>query len=192
MNRLSHARAGLTAALLALSLLAGCGYRFPGERLANTEQGRWTRTVLVVEDVSPAKDKEKLKVKSRSDAVLTRILHENLTTRMGPFAAGSSSAEGSKRLRVQLDAVSRDLVLEDSSGRANQYRVMITAHPVLEVDGKPSEPGYPSVKGVATYYEPSSGTASHAARMRAETEAMNQLADALVALLAEDFQPKKR
>ncbi|MBF0163324.1 MAG: hypothetical protein HQL97_13055 [Magnetococcales bacterium] len=192
MNRPLHARAGLTAALLALSLLAGCGYRFPGERLSSAEPGRWTKTVLVVEDVSQLKERDKIKVKSRADAVLTRILHENLSTRMGPFASGSSSAEGSKRLRVQLEAVNRDLVLEDSSGRANQYRVMFTAHPILEVDGKPQEPGYPAVKGAATYYEPSSGTASHAARMRAETEAMNQLADALVALLAEDFQPKKR
>ncbi|MBF0418268.1 MAG: hypothetical protein HQL86_08475 [Magnetococcales bacterium] len=188
MNLGPKTRTRLSAALLTLALLAGCGYRFPGD-VVTSEQGRWTQTVLIVEDVTQIKDK--LKVKSRSDAVLTRILHENLNTRMGPFAT-VSSAEVSKRLRVQLEAVNRDLVLEDSSGRANQYRVQITAHPILEMDGKPLVPGYPAVKGSATYHEPSSGTASHAARIRAETEAMNQLADALVALLAEDFQPKKR
>lgn len=159
----------------------GCGYRFPADRLTTAEHGRWNATVLTVEGV---------KTGLRSDAVLTRILNENLTVRMGPFAPGRS-IDDPRRLRVRLEAVTRDLILEDSSGRANQYRVTITAQPILELEGKVQVPGYPFVKGVATYYEPSSGTASRAARIRAETEAMNQLADALVAVLAEDFKPGK-
>ncbi|MBF0191040.1 MAG: hypothetical protein HQL99_07800 [Magnetococcales bacterium] len=171
-------RAGLSG-LLMVWLLSGCGYRFPAERMNNQEHGRWEQTVLTVEGVHNG---------VRADAVLTRMLDEILVTRMGPFATARSATDP-RRLRVRLDAVNRDLILEDSSGRANQYRVTITARPELEVDGKPRKPGYPLVKGVATYYEPSSGTASRAARMRAETEAMHQLADSLVALLAADFQP---
>ncbi|MBF0429381.1 MAG: hypothetical protein HQL94_10695 [Magnetococcales bacterium] len=161
-------------------LVTGCGYRFPADRATTEEHGRWTQTLLTVEGTKSI---------LRSDAVLPRILDDMLTTRMGPFAPMQSGQE-SRRLRVRMDAVTHELILEDSSGRANQYRVTITAQPILEVDGKPKEPGYPQVKGVTTYYEPGSGTASRAARSRAETEAMTQLADALVAVLAEDFQPK--
>ncbi|MBF0273205.1 MAG: hypothetical protein HQL98_14235 [Magnetococcales bacterium] len=174
-------RAGLSGVLLLL-LVSGCGYRFPADRMSdNQEHGRWGKTVLTVEGVQKG---------VRADAVLTRLLDEILVTRMGPFATGRSVTDP-RRLRVRLNAITRDLILEDSSGRANQYRVTITARPELEVDGKPQKPGYPLVKGMATYYEPSSGTASRAARMRAETEAMNQLADSLVAVLAEDFQPRQ-
>ncbi|MBF0294159.1 MAG: hypothetical protein HQL96_03140 [Magnetococcales bacterium] len=187
--------------LVCLALLGGgipgCGYRFPGERGAETSSGRWAQTVLTVEGVKPKsqhrKDSESLALfqeagLQRQDAVLTRILDNILTTRMGPFAQATSAKEA-RRLRVQLDAVTRDLILEDRSGRANQYRITITARPILEENGKTIEPGYPLVKGVATYYEPASGTASQAARLRAQTEAMNQLADSLVALLAGDFAP---
>ncbi|MBF0126015.1 MAG: hypothetical protein HQM02_02285 [Magnetococcales bacterium] len=169
----------VTLWLLVAWMIGGCGYRFPADRNANDQHGRWAQTHLTVEGV---------KTTLRSDAVLTRILDNILTTRMGPFASSPALKEA-RRLRVRLDTVNRDLILEDSSGRANQYRMTITAQPMLEMDGKVTEPGYPSVKGVATYYEPASGTASQAARIRAETEAMNQLADALVAVLAEDFQP---
>ncbi len=169
----------LSIGLLLASVITGCGYRFPAERSTTSEHGRWTQTVLTVEGV---------KTGLRSDAVLTRILNQNLTTRMGPFAPSHSSKDP-KRLKVRLDAVNRDLILEDSTGRANQYRVTITAQPTLEINGKAQTPNYPTVKGVATYYEPTSGTASRAARIRAETEAMNQLADALVAILADNFQP---
>ncbi|MBF0213726.1 MAG: hypothetical protein HQM00_09215 [Magnetococcales bacterium] len=167
--------------LMVLLSLAGCGYRFPAERVA-VHQGHWNKTVLTVEGVPGG---------VRGDAVLTRMLDEILVTRMGPFAP-ARSAEDPRRLRVQMEAVNRDLILEDSAGRANQYRVTITARPVLELSGKAQEPAYPLVKGMATYYEPSSGTASRASRLRAETEAMDQLADALIALLAEDFKPRAK
>ncbi|MBF0127678.1 MAG: hypothetical protein HQM02_10765 [Magnetococcales bacterium] len=171
---------GVVGLLLCSWLVGGCGYRFPAERTISSEHGRWTQTVLTVEGVKSG---------LRSDAVLTRILDEILVTRMGPFAP-ARSADDPRRLRVTLDEVKRDLILEDNSGRANQYRVTITAQPVLELEGKPRVPGYAMVKGMATYYEPASGTASRAARIRAETEAMNQLADSLVAVLAADFQPE--
>ncbi|MBF0180492.1 MAG: hypothetical protein HQM03_10765 [Magnetococcales bacterium] len=185
---------GLACLALLGGGISGCGYRFPGERGPEAGSGRWAQTALTVEGVKSTphrKDTEALTRfqeagLQRQDAVLTRILDNILTTRMGPFAPATSSQEA-RRLRVQLDAVTRDLILEDRSGRANQYRITITARPILEENGKAVEPGYPLVKGVATYYEPASGTASQAARLRAQTEAMNQLADSLVALLAGDF-----
>ncbi|MBF0165489.1 MAG: hypothetical protein HQM01_13495 [Magnetococcales bacterium] len=167
---------------LLLLVISGCGYRFPADRIATQEHNRWEKTVLTVEGV---------KNELHADTLLTRMLNELLTTRMGPFAQARSATDP-KRLRIRLNAVNRELILEDKSGRANQYRITLTAQPIQEQDGKPAEPAYPQAKGVATYYEPSSGTASRAARMRAETEALHQLADALVALLAEDLQPGKQ
>ncbi|MEO5333695.1 MAG: LPS assembly lipoprotein LptE [Magnetococcus sp. YQC-5] len=171
---------GWAVLLLWSCSVMGCGYRFPAERNAITRD-HWSQTYLTVEGGQSI---------LRSDGILTRVLDELLTTRLGPFATTPPSKD-QRHLRVRLDAVDYALILEDKSGRANQYRVTVTAQPTLEVDGKPLTPGYPSVKGATTYYEPSSGTASQAARSRAATEAMNQLADNLAALLAGDFTPSQ-
>ncbi|NGZ07352.1 MAG: hypothetical protein G8237_13465 [Magnetococcales bacterium] len=163
-------------------LLAGCGYQFPAERLAESQTAsHWTHTLLNVEN-SPGGP--------RMEATLARVLEERLRTRLGPFASTRTS-ETTQRLTVHLDSVQRELLLEDRSGRANQYRITLTARPVVEQDGKPRSPAYPAIKGVATYYESNSGTATQAARNQAENEALGQLTEALISLLAYDSSPGK-
>ena len=166
---------GKTRFALLLVLLAwlpaACGYHFPGEHLESRKA--WRGTVLEVGGEG-----------ARNDPRLAHTLRENLIRRLGLDRERSGAADQAT-LRLNLSATERTLLLEDRSGRADQYRVVIAAQP--ELIGRQGAPGYPLVQGTASYYEPRSGASVQATRIRAENEALNELTDALSAVLAGDF-----
>ena len=167
--------------------VTACGYRFPGDR--SVTAAAWKNTVLRVEGEG-----------ARQDPRLAFILGERLNSRLGIPAARAedqganqggtpdntkSKTQGSDVLRIMLDAPRRDLISEDQGGRADQYRVVIQARPV--VAGRENAPRFPAIKGTAFYYEPRAGASIQTIRMRAESEALDQLTDGLAAVLAGDF-----
>lgn len=88
-------------------------------------------------------------------------------------------------LHLEMMPVRRILQVETSRGRAEQYRVIVEAKPVVRRDGRTLSE-YPVVKGESTYYEQRTGTENQAIRMQAESEAMEQMADNLAALLKDE------
>ena len=163
---------GLGSLLLA-GLLAACGYRFPGD-LAETD-GRWKNaTVQIAGKGAEARPQ------------LAYFLRDRLQARLG-LNGPTAGQEKAVVLKIILEPVRRALITEDSTGRANLYGVTVSAR--LVVEGEKGLPTYPTVRGAATYYEPTISTSVQATQKRAETEAMEQLADTLVALLSSSFQP---
>ncbi|MEO5363652.1 MAG: LPS assembly lipoprotein LptE [Magnetococcus sp. DMHC-8] len=176
---LSRRRAGRRALLPGIALLAclsaACGYHFPGDQTRTDE--RWKNATLQIVGKG-ADDKPQLAF----------FLRDRLQARLGLQGPGDGQPPG-KTLKITLTPVRRALLTEDRSGRANLYQVAIQAH--LTVAGEPGLPTYPVVQGAATYYEPYISTSVQATQRRAETEAMEQLADTLVALLGNSWQPNQ-
>ena len=163
--------------LLALALLAwlptGCGYQFPGSAIQSDD--RWKNSTLHV--TGPG---------AEAQPQLAFLLRDHLQTRLGLHGPASGQEKGVV-LKIVLEPVERTLITEDRSGRANRYRLTIHARPIVE--GDKNAPTFPRIQGVSTYYEPYISTSVQATQKRAETEAMEQLADTLVALLSSRFQP---
>ncbi|MBF0590374.1 MAG: hypothetical protein HQL53_14730 [Magnetococcales bacterium] len=159
-------------AVAALTLSA-CGYRFPGEKPA-VPSGFENASVRIVGQGKS------------TDPLLARMLRERLETRLGVGqGAVSSDADAGALIRVEMEPVNKVLILEDRQGRAKQYQVIVQAQPTL-VPGNDATPPvkYASVNGEASYFELRSVTASRTSQYQAEQEALDQLVDALVALIA--------
>ncbi len=152
--------------ILLAGLPAGCGYHFPG---ALFSQESWENTILKVTGQG-----------ATDDPRLAHILREKLIQRLG-FSRKSTASPQQATLFIRLSPTKRSLLLEDRSGRADQYRVIIEAQP--QVAGRKEAPKYPLVKGIASYYEPRSGASIQATRNRAENEALDELIDSLSAVL---------
>ncbi len=162
---------GLAMVLLLTLLPAGCGYHFPGSRQATRQT--WEGTILKVNGRGAVEDPR-----------LAHILREKLIQRLG-LSRQTTANPGQTTLHIGLSSIQRSLLLEDRTGRADQYRVTIEAQPHLT--GRKAPTKYPLVKGIASYYEPRSGASIQATRNRAENEALNELVDSLSAVLAGDF-----
>ncbi|MBF0463002.1 MAG: hypothetical protein HQL87_16655 [Magnetococcales bacterium] len=154
-------------------LPAACGYRFPGD-MAETD-GRWQHATVQITGKG-ATDKPQLAF----------ALRDRLQARLG-FNGPVGGQEKRVVLKIILEPVQRSLLTVDSAGLANLFQITIHAKPMVE--GDKSLPTYPAVHGTATYYEPVISTSVQATQRRAETEAMEQLTDTLIALLSSSFQP---
>ena len=169
---LSPPRRALLLALLLLAWLpAACGYHFPGSRTQT--DGRWQNSTVQI-----------IGSGATQDPPLAFVLQERLRARLG-FNGPSGSQEQSTRLKIILEPPQRALITEDRAGRGNLFQITIRAQPVAEEGA--GLPRYPNVRGTATYYEPYISTSVQATQQRAKTEAMEQLADTLVALLSAPF-----
>lgn len=168
---------GRRTLLLTLALLAcwpaGCGYQLAGS--PTQADNRWHKSTLHVTGAG-----------AEAHPQLAFLLRDHLQARLG-FNGPTGGQEKTTVLKIVLERVERSLVTEDRTGRANRFRLTIRAKPIVE--GDKSAPRYPHVQGVSTYYEPYISTSVQATQKRAETEAMEQLADTLVALLSSPFQP---
>ncbi|MBF0624419.1 MAG: hypothetical protein HQL82_06385 [Magnetococcales bacterium] len=171
--------------LLPLGLLAGllaaCGYHFPGD--------------LPERGFSPELRHARIRVEGpgrQSDPLMARVLRQRLEQRLrgadeeaSAMAATTSASPTDKvRLVIVMEPPLRELHLEDRRGQADQYRITIRAQPRLVIDGQASTTTFPWVEGKTTYSELRAVTASRATREQAVTDALNQLADALAAVLA--------
>lgn len=163
-----------------LFLPTACGYRFPNQPQPNiqTSTDSTLQNSLLHITGSGSNDNPRL----------TFLLREKLQTQLGLNRHLTQKTEGVPILEIQLQPVERTLLSEDHSGRANQYRIVIRAKPILK--GSKNAPLYPLIQASTSYYEPRISASVQATRMRAETEAMERLADALTAVLSSDFQPK--
>ncbi|MBF0182910.1 MAG: hypothetical protein HQM06_00770 [Magnetococcales bacterium] len=161
--------------LLVLFLLAGCGYRFPG---ADAQpDGRWRNSTLQISGKGAEQNPQ-----------LVYFLRERLQTHLG-LQGAAAGQEKVSTIKLSLGLVERALVTEDQAGRANLVRISISAR--LNIEGVADAPAFPSVvTGTTTYYEPFISTAVQATRKRAETEAVEQLADTLIALLSSSWPDK--
>ncbi|MEO5352989.1 MAG: LPS assembly lipoprotein LptE [Magnetococcus sp. XQGC-1] len=168
-----HRRILLLAIALLSGLPAGCGYQFSGSALQS--DARWNNSTLQI--IGPG---------AEAQPQLAYLLRDHLQARLGLQGAATGQEKG-KLLKIVLERVERVLITEDRAGRANRYRVTIHAKPIVE--GETGAPTFPRLQGTSTYYEPYISTSVQATQKRAETEAMEQLADTLVALLSSRFQP---
>lgn len=174
--KFQHRDYWLPCFVLLAGLLSACGYYFPG---SSTQAGNiWKDSVLRVTGVGVENNPQ-----------LIFLLRDRLKTRLG--LRGQEPKVGSQEkkiiLKVLLEPVVHSLVAEDRSGRADQYRV--TARAQLFVEGRENMLNYPVIRGTASYYEPHISTSVYTTRKRAEAEALERLADSLVAILSSGFQP---
>ncbi|MBF0109220.1 MAG: hypothetical protein HQL76_08600 [Magnetococcales bacterium] len=155
--------------MAALLVVSGCGYRFSGDEVALGQ--RWADVTLRVE--GPGVEENPVLAQNLKDRVRARL------------AIPAHSAKPSRAtLRLQLDPTSRQRILEDASGRADQFEMTIRVRPLLE---EPSGTrSLPVVVGSARFYEPKAGATTDAVRIRAEKEALEQVVDSLGALLSTD------
>ncbi|MBF0402211.1 MAG: hypothetical protein HQL90_15780 [Magnetococcales bacterium] len=157
--------------LSAMVWLPACGYHFPGS--VERVESRWQNARLQI--VGPG---------ATEQPQLAFVLRDRLQARLG--FEGVADGQGSGvTLKINLGLMERQLVTEDRTGRANLFRLTIRAKPVAE--GGEGLPKYPLVHGTASYYEPFISTSVQATQKRAETEATEQLADTLVAVLSASF-----
>lgn len=153
--------------------LAGCGYHFPGSQVSLTKE--WQNSVVQVTGDGV-----------KANPQWGYMLRDKIESRLG--ISGGGAGQGDEQvttLNIILEPQEHTLVVEDRYGRGDQYRVFFRAKPVIE--GVKGAPTYAMVESSATYYEPSVSTYVHATRRRAESEALQQLADSLVAILGGEF-----
>ncbi|MBF0177048.1 MAG: hypothetical protein HQL63_09410 [Magnetococcales bacterium] len=172
---LQKSRAKLSAVLLLTSFLGGCGYHF--SEGSSGSSAAWRHTHVRVEGPG-----------ARNDPLLARALRQNLENRLGlafPDAGRADDGKNTEKreLVIHLELAERSMHLEDRTGLADQYQISLRAQPQLMVGGTPAKPGFPQVKGVVIYNELRTVTASQAARDQAALEAMNQLAEEMMAVL---------
>jgi outer membrane lipopolysaccharide assembly protein LptE/RlpB len=154
-------------------LLGACGYRFPGQDPVKTAALPELENAVVQVEGPGTKERP----------LLARTLKHKMESRLGlPGRAGSGSGDTAV-LRLEMASVARQLKLEDREGRADQYEITIAAQPTLLVDGKEHPTKLPRTKGVSTYYELHEAVPSRTTRYRAEEEAIDDLVDALIAVL---------
>lgn len=155
-----------------LLLLGACGYHFPGQaKLALPEGVTRAEIQMAGEGV-------------KAHPALTRRLKNRLDRRLEGTGDGAGK---SAILRIDLKKMTRRVQIEDSEGRVSQYRLEAQARPVLLVDGEASELTFGEASGEATWFESRESSQNHAARLQAEREAMDQLADALMDTLSASF-----
>ncbi|MBF0380719.1 MAG: hypothetical protein HQL69_06865 [Magnetococcales bacterium] len=145
----------------------GCGYRFPGD--PQKHAAIWQGTTLKISGEG-----------KKQYPVLAKKLQIKLANRLG-MSDKSSDNSKSSTLIIDLNPPDRTLILEDEDGRADQYRITITAKPILK--GFTKAPNYPTVKGSTTYYELRASATTQTARISAQTEALQSLSEALVAVI---------
>ncbi|MEO5339220.1 MAG: LPS assembly lipoprotein LptE [Magnetococcus sp. MYC-9] len=163
----------LMSLFVALAWLpAACGYHFPGS--TPQTESRWQNATLHIVGKGAEQKPQ-----------LTFMLRDRLQARLGFNGAVGGTSPGLV-VKLFLDPMERSLITEDRAGRANLFRMTLRARPVAE--GEKGLPAYPVVHGTASYYEPYISTSVQATQQRAETEAMEQLADTLVAVLSTPFQ----
>ncbi|MBF0144930.1 MAG: hypothetical protein HQL84_00245 [Magnetococcales bacterium] len=173
MNRTFHS---VVIALLIpwfLLTLGGCGYRFSGDPSV-VSSTRWDGVVVKMEGAGV-----------EANPVLAQQLKDRLRILLSIPAYVTQPARAT--LRLQLEPTSRKRILEDSSGRADQFEMMIKVHPVLEEGTRSRQ--FPVITGMAKFYEPRAGAATDAVRIKAEQEALDQVVASLGALLASDPEP---
>ncbi|MBF0142266.1 MAG: hypothetical protein HQL57_00490 [Magnetococcales bacterium] len=158
--------------LLVTFTLSGCGYRFPGTsggvELAPELHGA---TIAITGEGAA------------EDPLLAKRLGQLLASRLGMPLAGREATPSAARLQIELAKPERSLLSESGSGRTGQYRVVLVAQPVLVKDGKEARGHYPQVRGSASHYQLGAGATNRATSLKAEEEALNQLADSLISIL---------
>ncbi|MBF0370183.1 MAG: hypothetical protein HQL52_12070 [Magnetococcales bacterium] len=156
------------ATLLLVATLSACGYRFPGEAPVSGISG--------VQVGGAGSD---------SAPLLARQLKRKLERRLRLSATQPGDTEGAI-LHLNLEMPDQSVIVQEQSGRADQYRVTLRAQPRLASEKKSGKNHFPVVSGTATFYDLSAGTTSRAAQIQAQSEALDQLADAVVAVVSEN------
>ena len=159
--------------LLIATVLVGCGgYRFPGDPVERNSV--WNGYALKIEGEG-----------QKQHPILAQVLKGKLADRLGISAKNSEISDDGAVLHIELGLPRRDLVLEDQNGRADQYKITISAKPTIT--GIDNSTSYPAVRGVTTYYELRASATTQTARNSAQTEALENLADTLVAVLTSNI-----
>lgn len=152
--------------------LAGCGYHFPGD--APTTTLKWQQATIQVESTDRF-----------NDPAMAEKLRNLLNHKLGVTGRESS---GGHRLQVQLFNRTDQVVTVSRAGKTGKNQLMIEALPILIRDGTPVKPPLTRVMGSAFYEEgPLSPLQIRSNRVSAEAEAMERLADALVALVTTEL-----
>jgi outer membrane lipopolysaccharide assembly protein LptE/RlpB len=159
--------------ILFTALMSGCGYHFPGDTLERSAM--WKDTTLKIGGDG-----------NKQLPVMAQVLKGKLADRLGISAKNMTASDEGKILHIDLSLPERILILEDANGRSDQYQITITAKPKLT--GRDDVPEYPTVKGQTTYHELRASATAQSAKISAQNEALNNLADALVAVLSSKFQ----
>jgi outer membrane lipopolysaccharide assembly protein LptE/RlpB len=157
---------------LTLVALAGCGYRLPG---ADAQpDGRWKNSTLQITGKG-----------AEQSPALVYLLRERLQAHLG-LQGAQAGQEKTSTITLNLSTIERTLVTEDRTGRANLFRMTVSARLSIEGDARAGK--FPSaIHGSTTYYEPFISTAVQSTRKRAETEAVEQMADTLITLLSSSW-----
>lgn len=164
MNRLFHT---LPLLLLALTLNA-CGYRFSGDTQQLGQQ--WANVTIKVEGAG-----------AEDNPVLAQQIKDRLRSLLAIPDHPTTDSKTNGTLRIQLEPTNRIRVLEDASGRADQFELTIKIRPVLENSTKTH--AFPIITGAAKYYEPKAGASTIAIRAKTEKEALDQVIESLAAIL---------
>jgi outer membrane lipopolysaccharide assembly protein LptE/RlpB len=163
-----------TLLILVTTFIAGCGgYHFPGDPVERS--AIWKGTSLKIDGEGQKKH-----------PILAQILKGKLANRLGISAKNIETSDDGRILHIDLGLPERTLVLEDQSGRADQYQITIQAKPTIT--GDENNISYPTVRGRTTYYELRASATTQTARNSAQTEALNNLADTLVAVLSSNVK----
>jgi outer membrane lipopolysaccharide assembly protein LptE/RlpB len=157
----------ITLLILTATFISSCGYRFPGD--PQQHAAMWQGTALKISGKG-----------KKQNPILAQRLKIKLANRLG-MSDENSTANKSTTLIINLNPPQRTLILEDEDGRADQYQITITAKPILI--GFDKTPSYPTVKGSTTYYELRASATTQTARNSAQTEALQSLSEALVAVI---------
>ena len=147
--------------------MTSCGYRFPGD--PQKHAAMWQGTTLKINGDG-----------KKQYPVLAQKLKVKLANRLG-MSDKNSTTNKSTTLIIDLNSPVRTLILEDEDGRADQYQITITAKPTLV--GFDKAPSYPTVEGSTTYYELRASATTQTARNSAQTEALQSLSEALIAVI---------
>lgn len=156
---------------LAALILQSCGYHFPGNAHLTLPHGARGATVVTHGDGALQRP------------VLAQQLTERLTRRLSIQKSDSDEVE----LRIHMSAPEHLVLTEDTTGLAQQYRITLTAKPSFHMSGETVPPHYTQVRGTATYYEVSAASVSQTLLRQKESEALEQLLEALTSVLSDTF-----
>lgn len=157
---------------LSVVLLAGCGgYHFPGD--PETRTAAWKNTILTIGGDG-----------ARQHPVLAQKLKGLLADRLGiPTRTTPPPKDAPSTLGIEFSVPERNLTMESSSGRADQYEIILRATPTLQGTDHQAPRHYPTAMGRASYYELRTSATTQMAQVNAQSEALDNLAYNLIAIL---------
>ncbi|MBF8274113.1 MAG: hypothetical protein HW380_3218 [Magnetococcales bacterium] len=126
-------------ALLTL-FMAACGYRFAGDPQQLGRQ--WANATIRMEGPG-----------TEQNPVLAQKIKDRLRSLM--VIPSHTATAPDRTLHIQLEPTQRKRVLEDASGRADQFEMTIEVRLTLEEAGQSRQ--FPVIIWLAKYYEPKAG-----------------------------------